>query len=472
MNMNANMNTETTTRRAFIKTALAATAAFSLPRFAIGKPGPQSGSKLNVACIGVGNRGWFALSEVLSNPNINLVAICDVDQALVESTYKRAAKFQKDAELDGPNLAKIPLYKDYREMFAKIGGKIDAVTISTPDHHHYPAGMLAIKNGKHVYIEKPLTRVIGEGRALLKAARQHGVITQMGNQGRATQGIRLIREWTQAGVLGQVREVHAWGPAFTDGRYFKRPASLPVPAEKPPPTLDWNLWLGPAENRPYNRIYAPRMWRGWWDFGTGMLGDWGCHTLDGPFWALDLGAPRAIEAKVSEANGVLIPKWAVVTYQFPARGNLPPVTLKWYEGEQETPPKPERWNAGDPFPPSRGMVMLGDKNTLYAPNGRPDSPRLLPNATMEEFKKNRPPSTIQPIKGGPLVEWVNAIRGAGPQPGSNFEYSVPLNEVVLLGALAVRTGKKIEWDAAAGAVRNDPSLAPLVEIKARPGWRV
>jgi predicted dehydrogenase len=464
-----NMLQKTTSRRDFLKTGLVAAAAFSLPRFAIGKPGPRAGSKLNVACIGVGNRGWFAISEMLTNPNVNLTAICDVDQTLVKASYKKAAKLLADGHT-GVALEKVPFFKDYREMFAKIGGRIDAVTISTPDHHHYPAGMLAIKNGKHVFIEKPLTRRIGEARALLEAARQHAVVTQMGNQGRATQGIRLMREWTMAGVIGQVREVHAWSPPFPE-RYFKRTASLPPAAEKPPATLAWDLWLGPAERRPYNSLYLPETWRGWWDFGSGMLGDWGAHTLDAPWWALDLGAPATIEADVSEANGILSPEWAVVTCKFPARGDLPPVTLKWFEGSEKKPPRPEWWDKDEPFP-ERGMLMLGDKNTLYAPGGRPDSPRLAPKAAMEQFKKNRPAPTIPLVKGGPLVEWLNAIRGEGPRPGSAFEYSVPLTEVILLGALAVRTGKKIEWDARAGKILNDPSLAPLVEIQAREGWRV
>lgn len=461
--------TSPTSRRDFIKTSLAAAAAFSLPRFAIGKPGPQAGSKINVACIGVGNRAWFAVSEALSNPNVNLVAICDVDQAQVEGAYRKAVKYQKEIGSSGPALSKIPLFRDYREMFAKIGGKIDAVTVSTPDHHHYPAGMLAIKNGKHVYIEKPLTRLIGEARALREAARQRGVITQMGNQGRTSQGIRLMREWTQAGVLGQVREVHAWSPPFPE-HFFKRPASLPPAAEKPPSSLAWDLWLGPVSERPYNHLYLPQRWRGWWDFGSGMLGDWGAHTLNGPWWALDLGAPDTIEAEVSKADGVLSPEWAVVTFSFPARGKLAPVTLKWHEGENKLPPLPERWKSKDPLP-ERGMIMVGDKNTLFAPGGHPTSPRLIPEATMNEFKKHLPPATIPLVKGGPFVEWINAIRG-GPKPGSNFESSAPLTEVILLGALAERIGGKVEWDAAAGQVRNDPTLNRHVEIQSREGWRV
>jgi predicted dehydrogenase len=293
----------------------------------------------------------------------------------------------------------------------------------------------------------------------------------MGNQGHASEGIRLIREWTRAGVLGEVRTVYAWSPPFPE-HLFKRPATLPLAAEKPPATLAWDLWLGPAEERPYNSLYTPLKWRGWWDFGSGMLGDWGCHTLDGPFWALDLGAPDTIEAEVSDATGIFSPEWAVVTYKFPARGKLPPVTMKWHEGSAKKPAAPGNWDATMPFP-ERGMLMVGDKNTLYAPNGRPDSPRLIPNAVMEKFKRNRPPATLPRVaQGAPMLEWVNAICGCGPKPGSSFEYSVPLTEAVLLGALAVRTGKKIEWDARAGRIRNDESLARFVQIHAREGWRV
>jgi predicted dehydrogenase len=294
----------------------------------------------------------------------------------------------------------------------------------------------------------------------------------MGNQGRATEGIRLMKEWTDAGVLGDVREVHAWSPEFPE-RYFKRPDVLPVPAQTPPASLDWDLWVGPSEMRPYNELIAPVRWRGWWDFGNGMLGDWACHTLDAPFWALDLGAPSSVEAKVSEANPQVSPDWAIVTYKFPARGKRPPVTLTWFEGADKKPPVPRNWEDDPKQPglPTRGMLMLGSKQTLFAPGGRPDSPRLLGTAVMEEFKKNRPPAKLPRVKGGPVNEWLDGIAG-GPTPGSNFEYSVPLSEMVLLGVLAVRTGKRLEWDAKAGRITNEPSLNRYVEVSARKGWKV
>jgi predicted dehydrogenase len=461
------------TRRTFLKTSALAAAAFSLPRFSIGQTGPTPNTKLNVACIGIGNRGWFAVSELMKNPLVNIVAVCDVDKTMVDATYLKAADLKKTSELNCADLTTVPLFRDYREMFAKMGDKIDAVTVSTPDHHHYPAAMLAIKNGKHVYVEKPLTHTVGEARALRDAAKRKGIISQMGNQGRATEGIRLMKEWTNAGVLGDVREVHAWSPEFSE-RYFKRPPALPLVGATPPPTMEWDLWLGPAEPRPYSDLLAPERWRGWWNFGNGMLGDWACHTLDGPFWSLDLGAPSSVEAKVSEVSDEISPRTAEVTYQFPARGNRPPVTLKWFEGDGMKPTVPKGWEDDPKQPglPNRGMFMVGEKNTLFAPIGRPDSPRLLGAATWEEFKKNRPAPSIPRVVGGPMNEWVNAIAAKGPMPGSNFEYSVPLSEMVLLGVLAVRTGKRIEWDAKKGRITNDKALNKYVEVNARKGWKV
>ena len=460
-------------RRTFLKSSAVAAAAFSLPRFSIAQAGGSPNGKINVACVGIGNRGFFAVSELMKDPRVNLVALCDVDQTLVQDTYKRGAELKSKSELTCADLTSVPLFRDYREMIAKMGSKIDAVTVSTPDHHHYPAAMTAIKAGKHVYVEKPLTHTVGEARALRDAAKKHGIISQMGNQGRATEGIRLIREWTQAGVLGQVREVHAWSPEFSD-RYFLRPSTLPLPKESPPSTLDWDLWVGPSEMRPYHSSIAPVRWRGWWNYGNGMLGDWACHTLDAPFWSLDLGAPSSVEAKVSAVSDDVAPEWAEVSYKFPARGNRPPVTMTWHEGPGKKPRTPKNWEDDPKKPglPERGMFMLGEKNTLFAPIGRPDSPRLLGAKTWEEFKQNRPTPTIPRVMGGPMKEWIDAIAKKGPTPGSNFEYSVPLSEMVLLGVVAVRTGKKLEWDAKSGKITNEPALNKYIKVSARDGWKV
>ena len=254
------------TRRTFLKTSALATAAFSLPRFSIGQPGPSANGKINVACIGIGNRGFYAVSELMKDPRVNLVAFCDVDQTLVEKTYERGAALKKGSELTCADLPTVRLFRDYREMFATFADKFDAVTVSTPDHHHYPAAMLALKHGKHVYVEKPLTHTVGEARALRAMAKQKGVISQMGNQGRATEGIRLMREWVGAGVIGEVREVAAWSPEFNN-TYFVRPEMLPLEKQTPPETLDWDLWCGPAEKRAYHSSIVPVRWRGWWKFG-------------------------------------------------------------------------------------------------------------------------------------------------------------------------------------------------------------
>ncbi len=460
-------------RRTFLKSSALAAAAFTLPRFSIGQPGPSANGKINVACIGISNRGFFAVSELMKDPRVNLVALCDVDAERVQETYKRGAELKKTATLTCADLTSVALFKDYREMFAKMSDRIDAVTVSTPDHHHFPAAMLAIQHGKHVYVEKPLTHTVGEARALRDAAKKKGIISQMGNQGHATDGIRLMKEWVAAGVIGDVREVHAWSPEFNE-RYFLRPPSLPLAGETPPATLDWDLWCGPAEKRPYHSTIAPVRWRGWWNFGNGMLGDWACHTLDAPFWALELGAPASVEAKVSEQSDEISPPTAEVTYRFPTRGARPPVVMKWFEGSGMKPPRPARWEDDPKKPglPERGMLMVGEKQTIYAGGGRPDSPRLLGAAVMEEFKKNRPPATIPRVIGGPMKEWLDAIAKTGPMPGSNFEYSVPLSEMVLLGVVAVRTGKRLEWDAKAGRITNDPSLNRYIKITARDGWKV
>ena len=461
------------TRRRFLGSAAALAAASSLPRFNIARAGQSPNGRINVACVGIGNRGWYAVSELLKDPRVNIVALADVDAEMVEGTVKRAAALRKSAELTSAPLDSVPVFKDYREMYAKMADRIDAVTVSTPDHHHFPAAMMAVKRGKHVYVEKPLTHSVGEARALREAAKAKGIISQMGNQGRATEGIRLMKEWVEAGVIGDVREVLSWSPGF-DRTYFIRPEVLPLPAETPPATLDWDLWCGPAEPIPYHSTIAPRRWRGWWRFGNGMLGDWACHTLDAPFWALDLGAPSSVEAQVSAVSPEVAPESSEITWRFPARGSRPPVTLRWLEGAARLPAPLAGWqdDAKKSGFPARGMAMLGSRHTLFAPGGRPDSPRLLPAEVMEEFRKNRPPARLPRVVGGPMKEWLDAIAGTGPLPGSNFEYSVPLSEMVLLGVLAMRTGRRIEWDGKTGRVTNDPGLNRLVDISARSGWKV
>jgi predicted dehydrogenase len=450
-------------RRTFVKkSALALGASATLPSFSIGTAGTSPNSRLNVACIGVGGRGWKSLGDVLQTENV--VALCDVDWKQTQHTFKTAA------ENGYPDLHKIPFFKDYREMFAKMGDQIDAVTVSTPDHHHFPAAMMAIEAGKHILVEKPLTHTVEEARRLREAVNRKGVISQMANQGHATEGIRYIKEWTEAGVLGEVREVVAWVRAHPE-HYFRFSPQYPVAAEPIPEGLDWDLWLGPAEERPFSSYYVPRYWRGFWDFGNSSLGDWGCHTLDGPFWALDLGPPTRVSAQTADLNPHQPPAWARVTFEFPARGSRPPVKLYWHTGTGlgELTHLPH-WPVGKQ-PESQGMAMIGSRETLLT-GGRPDSPALLSEAANLELRKNLPPKTIPRIKGGHTTEWLDAIKGNGPMPGSNFNYASALTEMVLLGCIANRTGETLEWDAETGRITNNPALNAYLTKPYRDGWKV
>jgi predicted dehydrogenase len=434
-------------------------------------PRKSAGQRLNIACIGVRGPGYGAVRKCLETENI--VALCDVDDSMMAHTLVAVA------DAGHPELLKVRRFSDYREMFAQMADKIDAVTVCTPDHHHFPAAMLAIKHTKQVFVQKPLTRTVGEARALKEAARAHGVITQMGNQYHASDGIRLVREWFELGLLGEVREVVAWQPG-TASHFLYRPAIIP-PAPGFQNQIDWDLWLGPAAERDFAPgCYHPQRWRGWWDFGTGILGDWACHTLDAPFWALDLGAPTSVEADVSEMNPWFVPRSSVVRYRFPARGNLPPVKLTWYEGPGAKPDKPASWDDQTPLP-DRGMLMIGSRNTLFHASS-PESPRLVSSTAWDELRRSPPKQWIPRVPSGrspefsaravEIAEWLRAIKGEGPLPGSNFDYAADLTQMALLGTAAMRAGKKIEWDNRAGRIVNEPELNRYIEIQARDGWKV
>lgn len=440
-------------RRGFLKSAALTTGAFAVPRFSIGQSGKSANSKVNVAVVGVGGRGGANLSGCSDE---NIVALCDVNQVSLDGAKKKYSNAKT--------------FIDYRQMMDKMGKEIDAVVVATPDHSHFPAAMAAIEQGKHIYVEKPLAHNIWQVRTLKKAVKHYKVISQMGNQGHATEGIRLVKEWTEAGVLGEVKQVDAWlnGPNF-ESRYFKGPESFPAQAQPVPEGLAWNLWCGPAKKRPYNRCYTPLTWRSWYDFGSGLLGDWACHTLDAPFWALGLGMPSLIvpEVRADSPEG-FIPGQSVIRFEFPARGKMPAVTLKWHEGGQK-PENLKQW--GLDKLPDTAMIMTGDKRSLMT-GGRPDSPKLLlSDEEWSEFRKNRPEKTIPRIKGTPWSEWLSAIKGEGPMPGSSFDYSAELAEMVLLGVLALRTNKTIEWDTGKMRVTNHPELNAIVKEPTRKGFR-
>ena len=444
-------------RRTFATTAAASAFSFMVvPRHVLGGPAHTAPSdRVDFAGIGAGGMGGDDIRQV-AKLGANVVALCDVDDVNAARNYEMFPQARR--------------YKDFRKMLDREQHHIDAVTVGTPDHLHAVASMAAMQRGKHVYCEKPLSHTVYEARQLTRAARKYGVATQMGNQGHASEGPRLAIEWIRAGVIGEVREVHCW----TDrpGKYWKQGIRRPPETPPTPATLDWDLWLGPAPRRPYHPAYAPFHWRGWWDFGTGALGDMGCHIIDHPVWALQLGSPTAIEAiatsEGSELDGApnreTYPLAALVYYEFAARGNLPPVKLTWYDGGL-MPPTPAEMPPGQKLP-ANGILYIGSHGKMY--QDREDRvPHLLPeglNETARRVEKTMPRSP------GHRQEWLLACRGQGTAM-SNFNYSGPLTETVLLGVLAQRApGNRLEWDSKNLKVKNMPELDSFVHKEYRRGW--
>jgi predicted dehydrogenase len=404
----------------------------------------SANDKLNIACIGGGGKGFVDMKGVSRNNNI--VAICDVD-------WERAANGFKVF----PGAKK---YKDFREMLDKEGKGIDAVTISTPDNVHAVAAMACMQLGKHVYVQKPLTHDIYEARLLTETARKYKVATQMGNQGHAYESLRRLTYWLDSGLIGAVREVHCWTnrPTWPQGGLTRPTEKVEVPA-----TLDWNLWLGPAPERPYHPKYAPHVWRGWWDFGCGALGDMACHVMDPAYGSLKLGVPTSVEAQSEGNTAEGGPSWSIIAFQFPARGTMPPVKLTWWDGGK-MPPRPEGIPADAKMGDDEcGTLFVGEKGFLTC-DTYSGSPRLVPYAKVELPKKEF-------IVSNTYAEWVGACKGGDPA-GANFDYAGPFTETILLGNLAIRSGKKIEWNTKELKVTNAPEANQYVKRTYRKGWEI
>jgi predicted dehydrogenase len=400
--------------------------------------------KLDVAGIGVGGKGEVDVGQCAGE---NIVALCDADEARAAGTIK---KFPK---------AKI--YRDFRKMFDEMGKGIDAVTVSTPDHHHFPASILAIKNKKHVYTQKPLVHSVWEARKIAEAAKEYKVVTQMGNQGHASDARRAQVEMLQAGVLGNVTEVHAWTNRPIWAQAMDRPKDTPpVPAH-----IHWDLFLGPAPERPYHKCYHPFSWRGWWDFGTGALGDMACHIMDTPFWGLDLGYPTSVEAEGEPLHPETGPKWMIVRLQFPARGQKPPLKFTWYDGGKMP---PEDLAKGTKLG-NNGYIIVGDKGSLVALDEQGQKIKLFP----EDLKDVKVAPTLPRTGGGHEWgnhrEWLEAIKGKGKAQCS-FEYAGPFTESVLIGIAAFRAQKKLEWDGKAMKATNCPEADKFIKREYRKGW--
>jgi predicted dehydrogenase len=449
-------------RRQFLHaTALTAAALTLAPGVivrAAGQKGP--GERLNLAGIGVGGMGRSNLKQCAGE---NIVALCDVDSNYAAKTFQEypAAK----------------VYRDYREMLDQQKD-LDAVIVATPDHTHAVIAMAAMRAGKHVYVQKPMTYSVHEARALTEAAREHKIVTQMGNQGHSEEGTRLVCEWIEAGVIGAVREVDAWTnrPVWPQGIEVERPKDTPaVPAG-----LDWDRWLGPAPYRPYHPAYVPGTWRAWCDFGTGSLGDLGCHILDAAFWALKLKYPVSVEGCIStywhdlwkktEPRNETFPRSTIVRYQFPARAGTPPLKLTWWDGGM-MPPRPDGLDPDEELGDrDGGLIFRGDKGVLICGcYGR--RPRVFPEALRGELPMI--PRTIERIPGGMdghEKDWLRACRGGQPA-SSNFDYAGPLSETVLMGNLAVRfPNQPLLWDGEKMQVKNHPEANAHVRRTYREGW--
>jgi len=448
-------------RRTFLSTTTGAMAATgALPGFSIGKPGPSANSRVNVAFIGSG--GWIARQPYEQGcSEENLVAFCDVDRTHSAENMKNWRTKQ-------------PFFDDFRVMLDKMHKEIDAVVVSTPDHTHFPATLAAMERGIHVYTQKPLTHNIWQARTLLRARSQYKVVTQMGNQGHAGDGIRKSVEACRAGVIGDVKTVYLrnGGPEM-GGRHFANPQTMPPPSSPVPEGLAWDLWLGPAAKRSFYRDYLPYKWRAFYDFGSGMLGDWGCHTFDTPVWALDLDPPTVVECvERQDSLKGLITAGSEIRYHFPSKAKRGPVTLTWFDGPHDWTKvgRIDKFGAGDATHLGRACWMVGTKGMLGC-GTHAGPPVILPNELRDDWNSNPPPETVPRVAGGPFREWLRAIKQTGPEPGSNFSYSAKLTEIILLGVLAQRFNTRIEWDAKAGIITNHPELNAFVKEPAREGWR-
>jgi predicted dehydrogenase len=420
---------------------------------------------LQIACIGVGGKGQSDTDHAARHGKV--VAICDIDQ---ERLDKMAGKL-KDAKK----------YNDYRRLLDAEGSKIDAVTVSTPDHTHAPAAVTAMRMGKHVYCQKPLAHSVWEARLMRETARQKGVCTQMGNQGTADPGFRRGVELVRSGGIGDVKEVHVW--TNRPFNYWKQaPDIVARPSETPPipAHVHWDLFLGSAPERSYNPVYHPHNWRGWWDFGTGALGDMACHTTNIVFMSLQLGLPIRVSAKSSEINSETYPAWATITYEFPARGNLPPVKLTWYEGAKNGKRNlpPERLFPDSGLKPSdSGSLFVGSKWRMYSPNDYGAVQVFWPTREYADLKFPEPSlpriKDARGIDDGQKKEWVEAIKAGKPALAlSNFDYAATLTESMLLGNVAVRSGQAIEYKPETGEITGGSSASQYLKPYFRKGWEI
>jgi predicted dehydrogenase len=465
------------TRRQFLTTAASAAAAFTLvPRRVLGGPKfvPPS-EQVNIGIIGAGGQGRTNVRALFQEKDAQIVAIADPIEHhdLTPFYYKGAAgrkpvldEVEKHYSEQTPSF-RCAEYEDFRVMLEKEKG-IDAILCATPDHNHAYVTITAMRLGKHVYCEKPLTHNVWEARQVAKVAQETGVATQMGNQGHSGEGIRETVEWIWDGAIGDVHQVYAWTKA---GRWGKeiggRPKEAPVPSG-----VNWDLWIGTREPRPYSPAYSPVTWRDFWAFGSAPIGDMACHNLDPAFWALDLREPISIEATCPAptpglVDAEMVPFGSIYAYKFGPRGTMPPVVVTWSDGGI-LPPRPDELEDDDQLGQSgNGILFIGDKGKIMCP-GWGGAPKLLPFSRMDSFQ--RPDKTLARSKGHHR-DWLDACKGGKPA-SANFQYGARLTEVVLLGNVALRTGKKILWDSANMKAKNAPEADHFLKEQYRSGWEI
>lgn len=462
------MNTHSLTRREFLKrTSVAATAASLSFPFVGNVLGANE--RIRVACIGVGGKGDSDSSDAARSGG-EIVAICDVDRETLDKKGRQFGQAKK--------------YQDFRKLLDEMGNQIDAVTVSTPDHTHGVATIRAMKMGKHAFVQKPLVQTVEEARIVRKLTAEKKLATQMGNQGSAESGLRRAIEVIQGGVIGNPIELHVWSnrPVWRQG-YDRPPGSDPVPAG-----LDWDAWLGPAAMRPFKAgIYHTFQWRGWYDFGTGALGDMACHTVNMPFRALKLGYPRVVECEInSRSFPETFPKTSRIRFEFPERDGLPPLKFWWYDGNPSDALKPLRPDAetiGEILRtqgtlPGSGCLVVGEKGKLFSPDdygarffiAMKGKDEFIPADRSEEVK------AIQqsiPRSPGHMEEWFRMMKDGTPA-FSNFDIAAYLTETILLGCVALRVGEghRMEWDGPNMKSPNLPAAAQYVSRQYRPGWEI
>jgi predicted dehydrogenase len=460
------------TRRNFLEVSATVAAFTVLPRHVLGGAGfvPPS-EKVNIAIVGAGGQGRTNARALFGEKDAQIMAVCDpAEQNDYSRFYYQGAAGRKPvmAEVEKHYTNKngaayrCAEYLDFRKMLEREKA-IDAVLCATPDHAHAVVTMAAIRHGKHVYCEKPLTHNVWEARKIAQAAREARVATQMGNQGHSGEGIRLTCEWIWDGAIGPVREVHVWSDTGQWAEGTGRPKDTP-----PTPTgLDWDLWLGPTAYRPYHPAYAPYNWRGWWAFGTSAIGDMACHNIDPAVWALHLKDPISVEACTTSMDSEVISTGTITRYHFGPREDMPPVKVTWYDGGLR-PERPDELEEGRRIGEGgNGIIFIGDKSKIMC-GGWGGAPRIIPEAKMRDYKL---PERTLPRSKGHHRDWLDACKG-GPPASSNFDYAGPLTEIVLLGNVALRSGKRIYWDNPNLKATNAPEADPYIREQYREGWSI